>query len=130
MVALVLVSHSPRLAEGLVELLGQLGAEDVPMRLAAGSADGRLGTDPLAVEDAITAVDGGDGVVVIPDLGSAVLSVKVALEELADEARVGVRLVDAPFVEGAVAAASAAASHGDLTAVVAAAEQARTIRKL
>jgi dihydroxyacetone kinase phosphotransfer subunit len=128
-VALVLVSHSPRLAEGLLELLTQLGTTEVPMRLAAGAADGRLGTDPLAVEDAITAADRGDGVVVLTDLGSAVLSVKVALEELADAARERVRLVDAPFVEGAVAAAVTAASGADLAAVAAAAEQAKSIRK-
>ncbi len=129
MVALVLVSHSPRLAEGLLELLTQLGTTEVPMRLAAGAADGRLGTDPLAVEDAITAADRGDGVVVLTDLGSAVLSVKVALEELADAARERVRLVDAPFVEGAVAAAVTAASGAELAAVAAAAEQAKSIRK-
>jgi len=129
-VALVLVSHSPRLAEGLLELLSQLGAADVPMRLAAGAADGRLGTDPIAVEDAIiAAAAGGQDVVVLPDLGSAVLSVKVALGELDDDVRERVRLVDAPFVEGGVAAAVTAASGADLTAVVAAAEQAKSIRK-
>ena len=63
------------------------------------------------------------------DLGSAVLSVKVALEELDDAVREQVRLVDAPFVEGAVAAAVTAATGADLAAVAAAAEQARTIRK-
>ena len=129
MVALVLVSHSPRLAEGLAELLSQLGAGDVPVRLAAGTADGRLGTDPIAVEDAITAAEGGDGVVVLPDLGSAVLSVRVALEELDDAVREQVLLVDAPFVEGAVAAVVTAASGADLAAVAAAAEQAKTVRK-
>ena len=130
MVALVLVSHSPRLAEGLAELLSQLGAGDVPVRLAAGTADGQLGTDPIAVEDAISAADGGHGVVVLPDLGSAVLSVKVALEELDEAVRDRVRLVDAPFVEGAVAAAVTASTGADLAAVAAAAEQARIIRKL
>lgn len=129
MVALVLVSHSPRLAEGVAELLRELGTDEVPVRLAAGTADGRLGTDPIAVEDAITAADSGDGVVVLPDLGSAVLSVKVALDELAVGVREQVRLVDAPFVEGAVAAAVTAATGADLAAVATAAEQARTIAK-
>ena len=129
MVALVLVSHSPRLAEGVAELLRELGTDEVPVRLAAGTADGRLGTDPIAVEDAITAADSGDGVVVLPDLGSAVLSIKVALDELAVGVREQVRLVDAPFVEGAVAAAVTAATGADLAAVATAAEQARTIAK-
>ena len=129
MVALVLVSHSPRLAEGVAELLSELGTDEVHVRLAAGTADGRLGTDPLAVEDAIRAADSGDGVVVLPDLGSAVLSVKVALDELAVGVREQVRLVDAPFVEGAVAAAVTAATGADLAAVATAAEQARTIAK-
>jgi PTS hybrid protein len=127
MIGIVLVSHSPQLAAGLAELLGEIGSRDVPVLVAAGTADGRLGTSPDAVLVALRQADSGDGVVVLPDLGSAVLSVKVAAEG-ADPRRVVV--VDAPFVEGAVAAAVTAASGGDLAAVAAAARSARDVAKL
>jgi dihydroxyacetone kinase phosphotransfer subunit len=126
-VGIVLVSHSPRLAAGLAELLAEIGWRDVPVAVAAGTADGRLGTSLDAVRAALAAADTGDGVIVLPDLGSAVLSVKLALAD-ADPARAV--MVDAPFVEGAVAAAATAASGGDLAAVVAAAQGARDFRKL
>jgi PTS hybrid protein len=125
MVGLVLVSHSRTLAAGVVELLEQL-APDVRVITAAGTDDGRIGTSPDAVATALTAADSGDGVVVIPDLGSAVLSVRVALEDL-DESRFV--LVDAPFVEGAVSAAVTAGTGADLDGVVAAAQEAREIPK-
>jgi PTS hybrid protein len=126
MVGIVLVCHSPRLAAGLVDLLAQLGTESVPIRVAAGTADGRLGTSADLVAAAVREADDGSGVVVIPDLGSAVLSVKVAIED-ADPKRIV--MVDTPFVEGAVAAAVTAATGANLAAVVKAAEDARQIPK-
>jgi PTS hybrid protein len=125
MVGLVLVSHSATLAAGLVELIAQL-APDVTVVTAAGTSDGRIGTSPDDVAAALPAADAGDGVVIIPDLGSAVLSVRVALEDV-DENRFV--LVDAPFVEGAVSAAVTAGTGATLAEVVAAAEEARTIGK-
>ena len=125
MVGLVLVSHSATLASGLVELIAQL-APDVTVLTAAGTDDGRIGTSPDAVAAALGLADSGDGVVVIPDLGSAVLSVRVALEDAPDGKTV---LVDAPFVEGAVSAAVTAGTGATLDEVVAAAEEAREIPK-
>lgn len=127
LVGLVLVSHSRALAEGLRELVTQIGGGQVPVAVAAGGPDGGLGTSPERVEAALREADGGAGVVVLPDLGSSVLTVRALLLE---ESRPGVRLVDAPFVEGAVAAAVTAATGADLEAVVAAAEEARDVRKL
>ena len=125
MVGLVLVSHSATLASGLVELIAQL-APDVTVVTAAGTDDGRIGTSPDAVAAALGSADSGDGVVVIPDLGSAVLSVRVALEDAPAEKIV---LVDAPFVEGAVSAAVTAGTGATLEEVVAAAQEAREIPK-
>lgn len=125
LVGLVLVSHSRTLAEGLRELVVQIGGE-VPVAVAGGGPDGGLGTSPERVAAALREADGGAGVVVLPDLGSAVLTVRALLSE---EARPGVRLVDAPFVEGAVAAAVTAGTGADLEAVAAAAEEARDVRK-
>lgn len=126
MVGIVLVSHSAQLAAGLAELLAQLGGGEVPVETAGGTEDGRLGTSPDLVTAAIGRADRGEGVVVLPDLGSAVLSVKVALDDLDSSSVV---LVDAPFVEGAVSAAVTASGGADLDAVVAAAREAREIEK-
>ncbi len=126
MVGIVLVSHSPQLAAGLADLLAAVGSPDVAIEVAAGTEDGRLGTSPDAVTAAVAAADRGDGVVVLPDLGSAVLSVKVALGD-SDPARYV--LVDAPFVEGAVAAAVTAAGGSTVAEVADAARGARDVAK-
>jgi phosphoenolpyruvate---glycerone phosphotransferase subunit DhaM len=127
MVGIVLVSHSSRLVDGLAELLAQIGSAEVPIAVAGGTVDGGLGTSVDLVTSAIETADQGDGVVVIPDLGSAVLTVKSVLEAGGGRSVV---LVDAPFVEGAVAAAVTAASGAKLDAVVRAAEEARHVAKL
>ncbi|GIF74665.1 dihydroxyacetone kinase phosphoryl donor subunit DhaM [Asanoa siamensis] len=126
LVGIVLISHSSALAEGAAELVQQIsgGATVVP---AGGTEDGGLGTSTDKIEAAIEDADAGSGVVLIPDLGSAVLSARSVLADLAGETTA--RLVDAPFVEGAVAAAVAAGSGADLDAVIAAAEEARDAAK-
>jgi PTS hybrid protein len=130
MVGIVLISHSRTLAEGAAELVGQIarGARVVP---AGGTDDGRLGTSTDRIAAAIGAANTGDGVLLIPDLGSAVLSARSVLDEL-DPERSGKRimLADAPFIEGAVAAAVAASGGLDLGTVAKAAEEARDVRKL
>jgi phosphoenolpyruvate---glycerone phosphotransferase subunit DhaM len=130
MVGIVLISHSSRLADGAAELAGQIagGAKVVP---AGGTDDGRLGTSTERIAAAISAADSGDGVLLIPDLGSSVLSARSLLAELAEDGGGPlVALADAPFVEGAVAAAVAAGGGLDLAAVTTAAEEARDARKL
>jgi phosphoenolpyruvate---glycerone phosphotransferase subunit DhaM len=124
---IVLVSHSAQLAAGLRELLAQIATDRVPVALAGGTADGGLGTSYDLIAQAITEADRGAGVIVLPDLGSSVLTTLTVLE---DHPRPDVLLVDAPFVEGAVAAAVTAASGADLVAVAEAARQARGIRKV
>lgn len=123
---IVLVSHSARLAAGLRELLAQIGSDRVPVAVAGGTAEGGLGTSYDRIVAAIAEADQGAGVVVLPDLGSSVLT---ALTVLEDYPRADVLLVDAPFVEGAVAAAVTAAAGADLAAVAEAARQARTVAK-
>jgi PTS hybrid protein len=126
-VGIVLVSHSERLATGLRELVGQLVGDRLRVEVAAGTVDGGIGTSDILVEAAIGRADQGYGVVVLADLGSAVLTV---LDVLAERPRDDVVLVDAPIVEGAVAAAVIAGADADLPAVVAAAQEARDVRKL
>jgi dihydroxyacetone kinase phosphotransfer subunit len=126
-VGIVLVSHSERLATGLRELVAQIAQGHPPVEVAAGAADGGIGTSDLLVKAAIARADRGSGVVVLADLGSAVLTVQ---DVLAESPRADVVLVDAPIVEGAVAAAVIAAAGADMHTVVAAAEEARDVRKL
>ncbi|GHH81299.1 PTS mannose transporter subunit IID [Kitasatospora indigofera] len=125
-VGIVLVSHSPGLACGLRDLLAQIGSGSVPVIAAGGTADGGIGTSYDLVLDALDRADRGAGVVLLPDLGSSVLTARAVL---ADHPRPGVVLVDAPFVEGAVAAAVTASVGADLQTVAVAAEEARDVRK-
>ena len=94
---------------------------------AGGTDNGGLGTSAAKIADALRRAEAGAGVVVLPDLGSAVLTVRVLIEDL-DEARVV--LADAPFVEGAVAATVTAAAGADLESVARAAREAWHARKL
>jgi phosphoenolpyruvate---glycerone phosphotransferase subunit DhaM len=107
-------------------MLAQIGSEEVPVQVAGGGPDGGLGTSVDLVQAAIEAADRGDGVVIIPDIGSSVLTVRTVLE--AGDGR-GAVLVDAPFVEGAVAAAVPAASGATVDEVVEAAQEARDVPK-
>ncbi len=110
-VGLVVVSHSRALADAAVELArGMLPGRDLAVEVAAGDVDGGLGTDATAIAEAMTAADSGDGVVVLMDLGSAVLSAETALELLDDDVRERVALSPAPLVEGLVGAVVTAAA--------------------
>ncbi len=107
MVGIVIVSHSPDLANGVVTLAAELAGPEVRMQAVGGGPDGSLGTDGERVREAIRTVDAGDGVILLGDLGSAILTIKHVLESRANN---HARLVDAPLVEGAVAAAVTASA--------------------
>ena len=124
LVGLVFVSHSSLIATGLVDLARQM-APSVRMLPAGGTDDDRIGTSFAKVAAGIEAADAGRGVVVLCDLGSAILTAESALDFLDDEIRSRVVIADAPLVEGAVAAAVAAQIGGDLPTVESAARSAR-----
>jgi phosphoenolpyruvate---glycerone phosphotransferase subunit DhaM len=128
MVGLVLVSHSPQIAEGTADLVRQMAGE-VEVAAVGGDADGGFGTDPERIKAAIENLD-ADWVLVFMDLGSAVLSAETVLEMVSSEQREKVRLVDAPFVEGAFAAGVEASTGSDADECVEAAMEARTEPKL
>jgi PTS hybrid protein len=119
-VGIVFVSHSEQIAAGMVALAGQM-AGSVRLVAAGGTDDGGIGTSFAKVSAGVSEADSGDGVVVISDLGSALLTAETVLDMLDEEHRARVRVVDVPFVEGGVAAAVAAESGGSLDDVVAAA---------
>ena len=128
MVGIVIVSHSRDIAAGTVALASQMAGEEVRIEAAGGMPDGSLGTDGALVKAAITAADQDDGAIVLGDLGSAILTARHVLEEHASNG--SVRLVDAPIVEGAVAAAVVSSAGRPLDEVASAAEGARAIPKL
>ena len=128
MVGLVLVSHSPRIAEGTAELVRQMAGE-VELVAVGGDSNGGFGTDPERIEAAVRDLD-VEEVLVFMDLGSAVLSAETVLEMLPSETKEKVRLVDAPFVEGAFAAGVVASAGADAEECVEAAMEARTESKL
>ena len=127
-VGIVLVSHSAELAAGAAHLAAQVSGGTVTIIAAGGTDDGELGTSAAKVERGLRLAESGFGVVVLPDLGSAVLTVRAVLED--EDPATNVVMADAPFVEGAVAATVTAAAGGDIKAVAAAAEEARNACKL
>ncbi|MFF7041263.1 PTS-dependent dihydroxyacetone kinase phosphotransferase subunit DhaM [Streptomyces massasporeus] len=131
LVGIVLVSHSAAVAASVAELAKGLagGGPAVPVAPAGGTEGGGLGTSSGLIAAAAASVDRGAGVAVLTDLGSAVLTVKALLAE-GDELPEPTRLVDAPFVEGAVAAVVTASTGADLAAVEAAATEAYAYRKV
>jgi dihydroxyacetone kinase phosphotransfer subunit len=129
-VGLVIVSHSPKIAEGVVELAEQM-AEEVRVLAAGGTDDGEIGTSATRIADAISAADSGDGVLVLVDLGSAVISTRMAIDELLpDELRGRVRISEGPVVEGAVIGAVQASTGSSLEEVATAAARAATLPKV
>jgi phosphocarrier protein FPr len=119
MIGLVIVSHSAKLAEGVCDLARQVAQGKVRIAAAGGAADPEnpIGTDAFQVLQAIDSVYSEDGVLVLMDLGSAVLSAGTALELLGEGRQSRVQLCAAPLVEGAVAAASLAAAGASLAEV-------------
>ncbi|WP_354381155.1 PTS fructose transporter subunit IIA [Streptomyces sp. PvR034] len=130
-VGVVLVSHSKAVAESVAELTRALlgSAEPGPLALAGGTRDGGIGTSAALVREAVRAVDEGRGVAVLCDMGSAVLTVKSLIGDEEAGLPAGTRIVDAPFLEGAVAITLTSAIGADLDAVLAAAADARDYRK-
>ena len=130
MIAFVLVSHSREVAAGVREMALQMTGDAVPVIACGGMSDGGLGTDACAIADAIRSVARDEGVLVLCDLGSAILSAEQALDFLEENEKSGVRIADAPFLEGAVLGAIQASAGSSLQEVFETAEGARDLRKL
>ncbi|EHJ00758.1 dihydroxyacetone kinase, phosphotransfer subunit [Clostridium sp. DL-VIII] len=104
MVGIVIISHSKNIADGVKELAGQM-APNVPIAVAGGTSDGRIGTDMEKILNAIEEVYSKDGAVVIFDLGSAFMNAEMAIECIDESMKEKIKIVDCPIVEGAVTAA-------------------------
>lgn len=119
MVGLVIVSHSRALANALIDLVGQVSNTEIPMAFSAGVGPERdeFGTDAIEIMEAIQSVYSEDGVLVLMDLGSAILSAEMALELLPPDMAENIRFCAAPIVEGAIAAGVQVGLGSDLETV-------------
>ncbi len=131
---MVIVSHSQKLADGVKELADQMACDEMTIVPVGGLIDehGRyhLGTDAKRIAQAIQDAWSEDGVLILLDLGSAVLSTEVALEMLPPEMRRRCHMSNAPLVEGAIVAALEASLGRSLEEVNQAAESALNLRKI
>jgi phosphoenolpyruvate-protein phosphotransferase/dihydroxyacetone kinase phosphotransfer subunit len=115
-VGLVIVSHSAALAEGVMELAREMGGGEVAIEAAGGMESGEIGTDAERVRQAVERVRSPDGVLILMDLGSALMSAEMAAE-MVEPGDGEIRLSEAPLVEGAVAAAALAGAGASLDEV-------------
>ena len=150
MVGVVVISHSPRAAKGIRDIAVEMGSSDTRLVVAGGDVDGGIGTDPNAIAEAITEAAGisddhrsdenktaddnptqdeVDDVVLLVDLGSAVMNAELAIEMTTIDNTV--HIADAPVLEGALnATVEASSSKATVESVVAAAEDAREYSKV
>ena len=125
MVGIVIVSHSAQLAAGVVDLV-KLIAADCPIAAAGGLEDGSFGTSYERILNAIETVHGEDGVLILMDMGSAVMTTEMVLEDLSYD---DIRMADCTVVEGAVAAAAASSAGMSMEEVFREAESAANVKK-
>jgi dihydroxyacetone kinase phosphotransfer subunit len=122
-VGVVIVSHSPKVAEGAADMVRQMVGEEVPLAWTGGNPAGGLGTDVGQIMSAIDRAWSNAGVVVLVDLGGAETNSEMAIEMLPDDRRGKVLICNAPVVEGAVVAATEAAGGSNVDTVRQTAEE-------
>ena len=126
MVGIVIVSHSEKLAEGVVEV-SRMMAENVPIAAAGGMEDGTLGTSYDKIKSAVESLYSEDGVVILADMGSAVMTAEIVLEDIKLE---NVKILNCPLVEGAILAAMESIAGRDLEKLAEIVETAHPSKKL
>lgn len=130
MIGILVVSHSAKAAEGIAEIASQMSGGIVPLLAVGGTEEGGLGTSVPAIVEALgILLEKAEGVVLVPDLGSAVLSAQSALEFLGEDAK-KVFIVDAPILEGTMMAGVEASIGSALERVAQVAEEAHRLSKL
>ena len=125
MVGIVIVSHSQKLAEGVVEL-ARMMADDIPIAAAGGMEDGSLGTSYEKIYNALEEVYSDDGVIVLVDMGSAAMTAEMVIEEMPGR---NIRMLDCPLVEGAILAAVESQGGRELEDLIERVEAARGAKK-
>ena len=130
LVSILLLRRSSNFIETFKEIIEQVIGDKLKIQVAAGTSDNRLGTDVFLIEQKVLEIYDGDGVLIIPDLGSAVMSAEMAIESLEEPIRSMTQLADSPFFEGAIAAAMEASFGKSLKDVRQAAENTRGMNKI
>ncbi len=130
MVSIIIVSHSEKVANGVVEIASEMNSGNIKIVAAGGTGDGRIGTNTEIIIDAINSVYTGDDILIFADLGSAILSTEMALDLLDPEVASKVRIVDAPIVEGAVVATIQAGLTENADEIIEVAEGAKSLPKV
>lgn len=125
MVGIVIVSHSQKLAEGVVEL-ARMMADDIPIAAAGGLEDGSLGTSYEKIYNALEEVYSDDGVIVLVDMGSAAMTAEMVIEEMPGR---NIRMLDCPLVEGAILAAVELSDGHTLETLIERIEDSRVMMK-
>ena len=126
MVGIVIVSHSMKLAEGVVDFV-RVMAKNCPIEAAGGMIDGSYGTSSELIRSAIETVDNEDGVIVLVDMGSAIMTTEIVIEEMGNPK---IKLADCPLVEGAMAASMDSEMGMSIEDILIDLEQVRNERKL
>lgn len=129
MVGIVIVSHSRKIVEGLYELINQMTAGKIDIGISGGTEDGHLGTNIDEIMEEIKRCESGDGVLVLVDIGSSVMSAQMALELLGEDYANKVKIADAPLIEGAIAASVEASIGSDIDKVLKVAEATKNLVK-
>ncbi|BCH27407.1 dihydroxyacetone kinase phosphoryl donor subunit DhaM [Mesorhizobium sp. L-8-3] len=122
-VGIVIVSHSPKVAEGTADMVRQMVGEDVPLAWCGGDPEGGLGTSVEAIMAAIDRAWSDVGVAVLVDLGGAETNSEMAIEMIGEPRAQKIVICNAPIVEGAVMAATEASGGASLKEVVATAHE-------
>jgi PTS hybrid protein len=122
-VGIVIVSHSPKVAEGACEMVRQMVGDSIPIAYTGGDPDGRLGTSVEGIMAAIERAWSPAGVAILVDLGGAETNSEMAVEMLPEDRRGKVVVCNAPIVEGAVIAAAEASGGSSLDTVKRTAEE-------
>lgn len=129
MIGFILVSHSDKLAEGIKEIAEQINDGQANIKAVGGVGDGRIGTNPIRIQEAIEELYDGDNILIFGDLGSSIMSAQMAIDMVAEDIREKTILVDAPLVEGSVAAIIQSSITQNVKDILLAAEEAKTINK-
>lgn len=130
MIGMVIVSHSEKLAEGVKEIAEQLNDGSVQIELAGGVDGDIIGTSPVKIQNAIEKLKDKKAILIFFDLGSAVMSSEMALELLDEETSGKVYLVNAPLVEGVIAATVQASTTEDIDSIIKIAQESKDIEKI
>lgn len=130
MIGIVIVSHSNKISSGAVELCKEMVRDNIKIISAGGTRDGELGTDATLIMEAIEEAHSGDGVAILVDIGSSIMSSQMAMEMLSEEIREKTIILDAPIVEGSLAVAIQACISNDLEEIRRAGMEAKHMNKI